>query len=137
MPHYLKEKERNHLIQSIKTELLNNKRIVFAYLFGSFKDYDDETGFGDIDIAIYYASGDEDLLSEALSLAAELSSRYTLPFDCVPLNEAPLYFRYRVFLEGVELFCRDENLRDDLLEETAAEALSFMPHREDAMRELV
>lgn len=137
MPHYLEEKERNHLIQSIKSDLLRDKHIIFTYLFGSFKDYDDEIGFGDIDIAIYYASKDEDLLSESLSLATELSSRYNLPVDCVSLNEAPLYFRYRVFREGAELFCRDENLRDDLLEETVAEALSFMPHREEAMRELV
>jgi len=137
MPHYLKKNKRKHLIQSIKSELLMDEHIVFAYLFGSFKDYDDETGFGDIDIAIYYSPEDEDLLSESLLLAASLSSRYKLPFDCVPLNEAPLYFRYRVFLEGTELFCRDEELRDDLLEKTAVDALSFMPHREEAMRELV
>lgn len=126
---------RRNIISSIKSDLVARRSIVFAYLFGSFKDYDEAVGFRDIDIAVYL---DEpvNVISESLDIGAELSYRYDIPVDCIPLNYAPLYLRYCIFREGVELFCKDEDLRDDIIEETVTEALDFMPLRQEAIREL-
>lgn len=135
--YHLNDKEREELLQSLKAELMNKEDIVFAFLFGSFKDYDDEIGFRDVDIAVYYEAEVKDLLSSALSLADSLSRKHCLPIDCIPINEAPLYFRFRVFRDGMELFCKDESLRDDMIENTLNEALDYMPIRERALRELV
>jgi predicted nucleotidyltransferase len=134
--HKLQEIERMNLLQSISADLSKKEEILFAYLFGSFKDYDEKVGFRDIDIAVYFSS-EEDPLSKSLSIGAELSSKRRLPIDCVPLNEAPLYFRYRIFREGIELFCKDESQRDEIIEKTVTEALDYMPLREEAIRELV
>lgn len=135
--HKMNQSNRDALIQRIKFDLLRNKYILFAYLFGSFNNYDKEVGFRDIDIAIYYAPSIGDTLSEALNSGIKLSSKYNLLIDCVPFNEAPLYFRYHIFYEGTELFCKDEELRDKILEATVTEALDYMSIREEAIKELV
>jgi len=124
------------LLQSISADLMKKEEILFAYSFGSFKDYDEKVGFRDIDIAVYFSS-EEDPLSKSLSIGADLSSKRHLPIDCVPLNEASLYFRYRIFREGIELFCKDESQRDEIIEKTITEALDYMPLRAEAIRELV
>lgn len=124
------------LLQSISADLMKKEEILFAYSFGSFKDYDENVGFRDIDIAVYFSS-EEDPLSKSLSIGADLSSKHHLPIDCVPLNEASLYFRYRIFREGIELFCKDESQRDEIIEKTVTEALDYMPLRAEAIRELV
>ncbi len=132
----LEENKRRDLLQSITLDLMKNEDMLFAYLFGSFKDYDEKVGFRDIDIAVYF-SPEEDPLSKSLSIGADLSSKYHLPIDCVPINEASLYFRYRIFREGIELFCKDESQRDEIIEKTVTEALDYMPLRAEAIRELV
>lgn len=128
--------KRSTLFNEIKIDLLKNKNIVFVYLFGSFKNYDKAIGFKDIDIAIYFAKS-KDALSDALSIGTELSYKYDLIFDCIPLNDAPLYLKYRIFHDGIELFCKDKDVRDDEIEETVNRALDFMPLRDESIRNLV
>lgn len=127
---------RLDLLNLIRSDLAGRGDILFAYLFGSFNDYDEAVGFRDIDIALYLSEV-EDPLSEALSIGVELSSSYNLSIDCLPLNYAPLSLGYRIFRDGIELFCKDEALRDTIIEDTVTEALDFMSLREGAIRELV
>lgn len=47
--HKMNQSKRNGLIQRIKFDLLKEKSILFAYLFGSFNDYNNDVGFRDID----------------------------------------------------------------------------------------
>ncbi len=133
--HKMNQHERPVLVASITEHLKKEGNISFAYVFGSFKDYDDAVGFVDIDIAVYLIAIDDNI-DYTLGLAAELSYKYHLPVECLPINEAPLFFRYRIFKEGTLLFCKDENLLTDMIEETVNNALDFMPLREEAMREL-
>jgi len=128
--------ERVTLIDSLTECLEDNDNISFACLFGSFKYYDASVGFRDIDIAIYL-TGVEDVLDYALGIATELTGKYNLPVECIPFNIVPVFLRYRIFRDGIILFCKDEKLMTDLMEETANNALDFMPLRKDAMRELV
>lgn len=127
---------RLNLLKSIRSDLSGRGYILFAYLFGSFNDYDEGVGFRDIDIALYLSEV-EDPLSEVLSIGAELTSRYNLPIDCIPLNCVSLSLGYRIFRDGTELFCKDEAFRDAIIEDTVIEFLDFMPLREEAIRELV
>lgn len=129
-------KERTALVASLTGCLKGDENISFAYLFGSFKDYDDAVGFQDIDIAVYI-TGVSDALDYALGVAAELSFKHNLSIECIPLNIAPVFLKYRIFKDGVILFYKDEILMTDIMEETANNALDFMPLREEAMRELV
>ncbi|MBI5746870.1 MAG: nucleotidyltransferase domain-containing protein [Nitrospirae bacterium] len=134
--HKMDAERRLNLLNSIRSDLSGRGYIIFAYLFGSFNDYDEAVGFRDIDIALYMSEV-EDPLSEALSIGVELSSKYNLPIDCLPLNYAPLSLGYRIFRDGTALFCKDEVLRDAIIEDTVTEVLDFMPLREGAIRELV
>lgn len=132
----MNRQERISLTDSLAACLKHDDNISFAYLYGSFKDYDDAVGFRDIDIALYI-SGGKDALDYALEKSAELSHKYNLPVECVPFNNAPLFFKYRIFREGTLLFCKDENMMTDMMEEIVTDALDFMPLRQEAMRELV
>lgn len=127
--------ERADLISSLKECLKDDANISFAFLFGSFKDYDDAVGFQDIDIAIYI-TGVSDMVDYALNVTAEVSFKYNLSIECIPLNIAPVFFRYRIFKDGTILFYRDETLMTNIMEETAIKALDFMPLREEAIRDL-
>ena len=127
--------ERAALIASLTGCLKDDDNISFAYLFGSFKDYDDAVGFQDIDIAVYIA-GASDALDYALGLSVEWSFKHNLSIQCIPLNIAPLFLKYRIFKDGFILFYKDENLMTDIMEETAINALDFMPLREEAIRDL-
>ena len=124
------------MIDSLTASLKRDNHISYAFLFGSFKDYDDRVGFRDIDIAVFI-TGAGDVLDYALGITAELSGKYNLPIDCIPLNIAPVFLRYRVFRDGEILFYRNEELMTDLMEKTANNALDYMPLREEAMRDLV
>lgn len=134
--HKMNDRKRASLADSLADYLKNDVDICFAYLYGSFKDYDDAVGFRDIDIALYITGG-KDVMDYTLEKSVEMSHRYNLPIECVPFNIAPLFFKYRIFREGMLLFCKDEDLMTDMMEQTAMDALDFMPIREEAMRELV
>jgi predicted nucleotidyltransferase len=134
--HKMNEQERASLADSLAEYLRDDSSISFAYLYGSFKDYDDAVGFRDIDIALYVTAG-KDALDYALEKSAEMSHKYNLPVECVPFNSAPLFFKYRIFREGTLLFCKDENMMTDMMEETVTDALDFMPLYQEAMRVLV
>ncbi|MBI3753767.1 MAG: nucleotidyltransferase domain-containing protein [Deltaproteobacteria bacterium] len=114
--HKMNEQERTSLAYSLAEYLRDDNNISFAYLYGSFKDYDDAVGFRDIDIALYVTGG-KDALDYALEKSAGMSHKYNLPVECVPFNNAPLFL--------------------DMMEETVTDALDFMPLRQEAMRELV
>lgn len=134
--HKMNEQERVSLTDSLAKYLRDDDNISFAYLYGSFKYYDEAVGFRDIDIALYVSAG-KDALDYALEKSAAMSHKYNLPVECVPFNSAPLFFKYRIFKEGMLLFCKDENTMTDIMEEIVTDALDFMPLREEAMRELV
>lgn len=134
--HKLDIKERAALVASLTEYLKDDANISFAFLFGSFKDYDDAVGFRDIDVAVYI-TGVNDVLDYALNIATRLCFKHNLSVECIPLNIVPLFLKYRIFKDGTILFCKDENLMTDIMEETANNALDFMLLREEAIRELV
>jgi predicted nucleotidyltransferase len=97
--------ERVSLIDSLTEYLRKEDNLLLAYLYGSFKNYDEIVGFRDIDIALYI-TGVDDVLDYALDISTALSSKYGMPVECIPLNTTiPLFLRYRIlkikrFLQG-------------------------------------
>ena len=133
----MESRERASLIDSLTEYLRKDNHLLFAYLYGSFKDYDEIVGFRDLDIALYII-GVDDVLDYALDISTTLSSKYGMLVECIPLNTTiPLFLRYRILKDGVVLFCKDEKIRTDLIETTVNDALDFKPLREAAMKELV
>lgn len=118
------------------------KEVIFAYIYGSFLEPQPIT-FRDVDIGVY-------VKSEAISkgnafdyeteLVEGLNKVIDLPFDIIDvrvLNFAPSRFQNNVFSRGKLLFCKDEKLLTDLIEETSLEAVANEHIVKQSLRELV
>lgn len=112
--------ERQKIIERLTAELRKDRRIIFAYVFGSFMDQDAPFS-RNVDIGIYVdgtaVSPDRFVdLSIGLSLSLESQlGRY--PVDVVVFNDAPLDVAYRITC-GELLFSNDEDLMADIVAKT-------------------
>ena len=113
--------DKGKIYNLMKDVITNDKRILFAYVYGSFPNA--ET-FRDIDIAIYVENYKENPYLISSDLKTELSRsirkenmNFTADqFDIQIINEAPFTFLKRIFKEGILLIDRDPELRTDLIE---------------------
>jgi predicted nucleotidyltransferase len=122
---FLEKSKKDEIIGLIKNVLVEDKRIVFAYVYGSFLG---EQSFRDVDIGVY-VDGAHDY--DPISLEAELSDKAAkssgMEFDRLDirlLNQAPGHFLKNVFSKGLLLFSRDETLLADIIEKTSLDALA-------------
>lgn len=99
----LKPRGKKQIIELI-TSLLKNKRIIFAYLHGSFL----KKNFRDVDLAIYLEKPLEkkETLHYELEMERELEKVVKFPVNVRILNHSPLSFCYNVFKEGNLLFSK-------------------------------
>jgi len=113
--------QKDRLLGMIKSGLLKNQGVVFAYVYGSFLK---ERSFRDIDIGIYLKNPQDNPFIIASEIKGQLS-RFSKEegfdfaadqFDVRILNEAPFTFLRKVFKEGVLLLDLDPDLRTDLIE---------------------
>ncbi|MBS3994480.1 MAG: nucleotidyltransferase domain-containing protein [Alkaliphilus sp.] len=88
-----------------------NNNIVFAYVFGSFVNYDK---FNDIDLGIFLADSRIDTL-EYLNFKRELMDITSLEVDIVILNKANALIKREIFKDGVRLFSRNRELESDFI----------------------
>jgi len=128
------DKERYRIIDTIKSVLLGEQKIVFAFLYGSFCS---EPFFRDIDVAVLVRDLDssayldyEDKISQRVE--KELLSPY--PVEVKILNDAPLAFCFSV-IRGKFLFARDEDVLISFMTNTARAYLDIAPLRHRYMRE--
>ena len=117
----LDEKEKEKMKAWLRQELVKEKGVVFAYVYGGFVR---RNFFRDIDVAVWVGEG-EDPFYYTVDLSVRLEMELGMPVDMQVLNEAPLPFRYRVFTEGILLFSRDERLRAEVVNSTIREYLDF------------
>jgi len=118
--------ERDKIIKNLRERLSEDKRIVFAYVHGSFLEGRD---FNDVDVAIYLGTGketDTDPVDIEISLSLELEEEIHLPIDVKVLNNAPLSFCYHV-TKGMLILSRDENLREEFVCRTWSAYFDFQP----------
>jgi predicted nucleotidyltransferase len=114
------------VVQKLKDSLAREKKVIFAYLHGSFVHQDE---FNDVDVAVYIYSSPGEMIDVAdyeVSLSLRLEEALNLPVDVKVLNEAALSFRYHVS-RGLLLLSRDDSIREDFLQRTWSEYLDFLP----------
>ncbi len=110
LEHYyyeVSEEVKSKILDKLMHILKNIDDIVFAYVHGSFIE---EKYFRDIDIAIWITN-EEKAFTYTLELSTKAGIETGYPIDIHVLNNAPLPFRYHVFIRGRLLFSRDEYLR--------------------------
>ncbi len=112
--------ERQKIIERLRAELRKDKRIIFAYVFGSLVDQD-APFFRDVDIGIYVdeaAVSPDRLMDLSIGLSLSLESQLgRYPVDVIVFNDAPLDIAYRITC-GELLFSNDEDLMADIVAKT-------------------
>jgi len=110
---HLSKREREKIIEKLKTYFSKNKQVVFAYILGSFSE---KKPFRDIDIAIYFYEPKEELTLES-DLSFELSKETGYPVEVIVLNKAPVSFQLSVLKKGTLLVSKSEDMRTDFIDD--------------------
>jgi len=120
----LSEEEKSNIFTQLEELLKNEKRIQFAYLFGSFVE---KLPFHDIDLSIW-VNGllDKDAISFSVELSGRLTRQMNYPVDIRILNFAPVPFRFEV-VRGKRIYVRDEQTHSEFLEDTMRRYLDIQP----------
>lgn len=116
--------EKEAVFNLIKDVLRGDRRIVFAYVYGSFIN---ELSFNDIDIGIYVKDSkmnpfliSSDIKTKLSILSKKKGMNFTADqFDVKILNEAPFTFLKRIFTEGNLLIDNDPDFRTDRVEQVS------------------
>lgn len=103
----------NVLLDKLTKLLKGNKKIIIAYIFGSFVK-ENETKDSDIDLAIYISEGELDTL-EYLNLKRKLMDASSRQIDIVILNNANPLIKQEIFRDGEKLFSKDYKLESNLI----------------------
>lgn len=112
--------EKDEILRKIAEVLKKEKKVAFAYLFGSFLS---SKYSNDIDLAVY-VKGKVDANFEA-RLALKLEKEIGKEFDVFVINDKPTLFLSEVFRRGKLAFSRDENLRVKFETEKLSEVLEY------------
>src|SRR3990167_7541946 len=96
-------------IQKVSSLLQSKKRIIGAYLHGSYL-LRHNSEHNDIDIGIVLDKKTPFItMEEEIELSSFLEERLGIsPIDVKVLNSAPKFFQYKVVKDGKVIFCRDE-----------------------------
>lgn len=116
------------IVEKIKKVLEEQKEVIFAYLFGSFKDFHK---FNDIDIAVYC---DESVIDSPFEFTSDLkialsetTALYPDFFDitlinyCIKSDRADSLLILSEIFDGVLLVDKNPELRTTLIEKTSAQ----------------
>ena len=98
------------LFQKLKEKLLQDKDILFAYLFGSY-GRGNPHGLSDVDIAVYLGEARDFYLKKLELLEVINKTLLTDEVDLVILNQAPNYFQYEILQSAKLIFSRNDEKR--------------------------
>lgn len=131
-------KKKLEIEEKISGILFREKNVIFSLIYGSFLF---SPSFRDIDIGIYISKPEK---NQVLELETELSRKIAqaveLPIDAVEvaiLNFAPNHFLSNIFSKGKTLFCKDEKLLSDLMENSSLEAIANENAAVQSLKELI
>ena len=134
----MNQADRQKIVEKAKKVLFNEKKIVFAYIFGSFLN---SPAFRDIDAGIYLDNiAQKDVFDRELETAKKTSEACDLPVDFIDikiLNFAPSHFLNNVFKNGTILFYKNEKLLSDMIEETSLNSVANEYLAYQSLKELV
>ena len=109
----LGKRDKQKLIEELKTCFLKKKNAAFAYVLGSFSE---GKPFRDIDVAVFLFNFKKELTLES-DLSFELSKAIGYPVEVIILNRAPVSFQLSVLKKGMLLFSKSEDLRTDFIDD--------------------
>lgn len=116
---YIGIKQRfNEMNEKILEELKGMNGVKAVYLFGSYAK-GKELPFSDIDICAIGKFNEKE--------KSEISSLSSEKIQISIFDELPIYIKFRVFKEGKQLFCRDEEFLQKVTFSTLKEYLDFKP----------
>lgn len=134
----LNKKEKDKIIDEIKSILLIDDNIEFSYIFGSFIQ---DNFFRDIDIGIYLKNINEnEVFDYEFKISNEISLKCKIDIELIDvrvLNFAPFPFLVNVFKDGILLFTKDEKFLTDLIEKTSLYAVSNEHISYQSLKELL
>ncbi|HON82585.1 MAG TPA: nucleotidyltransferase domain-containing protein [Caldisericia bacterium] len=134
----LNKKEKDKIIDKIKSILLIDDNIEFSYIFGSFIQ---DNFFRDIDIGIYLKNINEnEVFDYEFKISNEISLKCKIDIELIDvrvLNFAPFPFLVNVFKDGILLFTKDEKFLTDLIEKTSLYAVSNEHISYQSLKELL
>ncbi len=113
------------LLQNITENLRKDKRIIFAYLYGSAARGDMRED-SDVDIAVFLQDPEDDPLLDA-SISLELEEIAGRSVDVRIINHAPAIFINQVLKDGELLFSENDRLRINFEVKNINEYLDFLP----------
>lgn len=134
----LNKKEKDKIIDEIKSILIIDDNIEFSYIFGSFIQ---DNFFRDIDIGIYLKNINEnEVFDYEFKISNEISLKCKIDIELIDvrvLNFAPFPFLLNVFKDSILLFTKDEEFLTDLIEETSLYAVSNEHISYQSLKELL
>lgn len=135
MKQQIPESEKQVIIKQISSRFSKQKKIVFAYIFGSFVS---EKKFTDIDIGIFIANKKGiNTFNFELRMENEINSFIHFPVDVRTINDAPISFVYHVIKEGVLIKDDAPSLRADFEGMIFKKYLDLAFFRKQYLREVI
>lgn len=132
--HTLGKAQREDLAEIMTGIIRQDKRVLFAFLYGSFLD---GVLFRDVDLGVFV----KDVVTIdfweyecMLSQKIENELNYPFPVEIKIINDAPVSFSYHV-IRGRLLFARDESAMLDFMTRVARTYLDMAPLRRKYMLE--
>jgi len=129
------EEEKTEIQNKIRTLLKKERKIVFAFLHGSFLS---DTPFRDIDIGILVEEiSPSEYYNYEFELSEKIRSAINVPYDVdvKVINKAPLSFRFHV-IRGRAIYSKDPELIDEYIISTARSYFDIQPLRRRYILEL-
>ena len=126
--HTLGEERRRDLAKMITTVVRQDKRALFAFLYGSFLD---GAFFRDIDLGVFVKDvGPTGFWDYECRLSQKIEKilSHSFPVEARVINRAPISFCYHV-IRGRLLFVRDESVMVDFMTRVARAYLDIAPLR--------
>jgi predicted nucleotidyltransferase len=124
--------EKSALTAELNRFLIKNDAIIFAYVYGSFCDF--ELPFKDIDVGLYLGPEARDIHFLEI-LAVELEHLFHFPFDLRPLNDAAYSFLFHVF-QGKMLFTKQDEITVQMIQRVGWKYLDILPFWKTALKEV-
>lgn len=116
--------KRSSIFDELRSELLREPEVVFAYGYGSFIESEP---FHDVDVGVCLGPDEpEKATAKALTLAQRLTACIGFPVDVRILNHAPASFVFHV-LGGRLIFSRDDDRLAEVVEATVHRYLDIAP----------
>ena len=122
----ISNEEKEKIFITLKKILTRQKKIVFAFIYGSFLN-NNSFPFHDIDVGVYLkAYTEKESIYYSLDLSERLSALINKPVDVRVLNFATVPFLFHV-IRGHLIIDKDEDIRSRFMERVIRHYLDMQP----------